>query len=76
MKELLDKLLKFIDSSKDLGRKPYYIIDYLGKPLLIRKDDLISSISRTYSTTRDTRYLDIEDELLSKELKRAKEKIQ
>lgn len=76
MKELLDKLLRFIKYSKELDMKPYYIIDYLGKPLLIRKDELISSISRTYSTTRDNRYLDIEDELLSKELKRAKEKIQ
>lgn len=76
MKELLNKLLKFIEYSNELGRKPYYIVEFLGKPLLIRKDDLISSISRTYSATRDITYLGIDDTLLSKELKRAKDKIQ
>lgn len=76
MKELLEKLLKYIEYSKELDRKPYYIISYDNIPILIRRDDLVNCISRTYSTTRDNRYLDIEDELLSKELKRAKEKIQ
>jgi len=75
MKELLDKLLQFIETSRNLGRQPYYIINFIEKPLLIRKNDLISSISRTYSATRDNRYLELPDELLSKELKRAKDKI-
>ena len=75
MKELLDKLLQFIETSRNLGRQPYYIINFIEKPLLIRKNDLVSSISRTYSATRDNRYLELPDELLSKELKRAKDKI-
>jgi len=75
LKELLDKLFQFIETGKNIGRQPYYIINFVGKPLLIRKDDLISSISRTYSATRDNRYLELPDELLSKELKRAKDKI-
>ena len=75
MKQLLEKLLKFIDLNKILGRQPYYIIYYNEIPLLMRKNDLISSISRTYSTTRNNIYLEIPEELLSKELKRAKDKI-
>jgi len=73
--KILDKLLQFIETSRNLGRQPYYIINFIEKPLLIRKNDLVSSISRTYSATRDNRYLELPDELLSKELKRAKDKI-
>jgi len=75
LKQLLDKLLEFIEIGKNIGRQPYYIVEFVGKPLLIRKEDLVSSISRTYSATRDNRYLELPDELLSKELKRAKDKL-
>jgi len=73
--KILDKLLQFIETGKSIGRQPYYIVDFLGNPLLIRKNDLISSISRTYSATRDNIYLELPDELLSKELKRVKDKL-
>lgn len=75
MDELSEKLLKFIDINKKLGRQPYYIVDFNGLPILLRKDDLMSGISRTYATTRDNKYLDMPDELLSKEIERAKNKI-
>lgn len=75
MKELLDKLLQFIEIGRNIGRQPYYIVEFVDKPLLIRKDDLINSIAISYTTTKDNRYLELPDELLSKELRRAKGKL-
>ena len=76
MKQILDKLLKFISLSKDLGRQPYYIVEFNGLPVLIRRDDLKSGINRTYVVCRDRIYIEKTPiELKSVEMLRAEEKL-
>ncbi len=75
MKELINKLLKYIEFKKE-ANQDYYIIEFNNLPLLIHRRDLTSAISRTYAFSRDKRYIvDTPVELHSVELLRAEAKL-
>lgn len=74
-KMLISKINKIIDAYSDLDMKPRCIVFYRGLPLLLTKERLQSAISTTYITTKDKAYLELSEEILPTELKRAKAKL-
>jgi len=76
LKELLDKLLKFIEIKKSVDNQQYYIVEYNKIPLLIPKIQLISGINRAYIVSRSNLYIDKTPvDLKSVELLRAEAKL-
>lgn len=75
IKELLEKLSKYIKASIEIGRRQQYIVYYNGLPVLINIDELKSGINRAYVATQNSRYLDIPVELKSIEMLRAEAKL-
>ena len=70
-RELMKKIIFIKEASTAVGRKRH-IVFYNGLPILISNDALKTGINSTYISSRDESYLDLPEELLGIEMKRAK----
>lgn len=75
MDTLLEILEKKHKVSKDALGIERHIVYFDDMPLTVTKFELQTIISKSYNLTRDNKYLMFDDQLLSKEMLRAKQKL-
>lgn len=75
MDDLLEILEKKHKVSKEALGIQRYIVYLDDIPLTITKSEIQTLTSRSYSLTRDNKYLMLDDQFLSKEMLRARQKL-